>query len=378
MQIFWFLPTFGDGHFIGSNELGRSPTFSYLLQIAHAAESLGYGGVLIPAGRSCEDSFAVASALAPLTTRLKLLCAIRPGTISPNVAARMVNTINRISGGRVLVNIVAGGDPAEAASDGIFLDHDQRYVLTDEFLTVWRGLQAGQKVSFEGQHVRTKDAELLLFPETQPEPSLFLGGSSAAAHEVVAKHIDVYLTWSEPPQDVAAKLADVRRRAAEQGRTVRFGLRSQIVVRPTEAEAWAAAEHLISRIDDDLVANAQATLKTFESEGQARLLRLHQGRRDKLVVSPNLWAGFGLVRGGVGCAVVGSPEQVAERLFEYQALGVDYFILSGLPHLEEAYRFAELVFPHLGIKTPHARGASMVMGVMGAPIRAADGKIRRV
>lgn len=371
MDVFWFLPTFGDGHFIGSNELGRAPTFSYLLQITHAAESLGYDGVLLPTGRSCEDSFAVAAALAPLTTRLKLLCAIRPGTISPNVAARMVNTINRISGGRVLVNVVAGGDPAEAAGDGIFLDHDQRYELTDEFLTVWRALQAGEQVSFDGKHVKVKDAQLLLFPEQQPEGSLFLGGSSAAAHDVVAKHIDVYLTWSEPPADVAAKIADVRRRAAAEGRTVRFGLRSQIVVRPSEAEAWAAADHLISRVDDEFIATAQSTLKKFESEGQARLVRLHQGRRDKLVVSPNLWAGFGLVRGGVGCAIVGSPEQVADRLFEYQALGIDQFILSGLPHLEEAYRVAELVFPLIGIKAPHAGGASSLMGAMGAPLRAA-------
>jgi alkanesulfonate monooxygenase len=205
-----------------------------------------------------------------LTTRLKLLCAIRPGTISPNVAARMVNTINRISGGRVLVNVVAGGDPAEAAGDGIFLNHDQRYELTDEFLTVWRRLQAGEQVSFDGRHVKVKDAQLLLFPEQQPKASLFLGGSSTAAHDVVAKHIDVYLTWSEPPADVAAKIADVRRRAEAQGRTVRFGLRSQIVVRPSEAEAWAAADHLISRIDDELIAAAQSTLKQFESEGQAR------------------------------------------------------------------------------------------------------------
>lgn len=371
MNVFWFLPTFGDGHFIGSNELGRAPSFSYLLQIAHAAESLGYEGVLIPTGKSCEDSFATAAALAPLTTRLKLLCAIRPGTVSPNVAARMVNTINRISEGRVLVNVVAGGDPSEAAGDGIFLGHDGRYELTDEFLAVWRRLQAGEQVSFDGRHVKVRDAELLLFPETQPEPSLFLGGSSPAAHDVVARHIDVYLTWSEPPADIAAKLDDVRRRAAAEGRTVRFGLRSQIVVREKEADAWAAADHLISRIDDELIAAAQSTLKQFESEGQARLLRLHQGRRDNLVVSPNLWAGFGLVRGGVGCAIVGSPQQVADRLFEYQALGIDYFILSGLPHLEEAYRFAELVFPLLGIKTPHAGGgASSLMGVMGAPLRA--------
>jgi alkanesulfonate monooxygenase len=371
MDIFWFLPTFGDGHFIGSNDLGRSPNFSYLLQIAHAAESLGYEGVLIPTGRSCEDSFATAAALAPLTTTLKLLCAIRPGTISPNVAARMVNTINRISGGRVLVNVVAGGDPAEAAADGIFLSHDERYALTDEFLTVWRQLQGGEKVSLDGAHVKVRDAELLLFPDTQPEPSLFLGGSSAAAHDVVAKHIDVYLTWSEPPKDVDQKLADVRQRAKAQGREVRFGLRSQIVVRETEAEAWAAADRLLSRVDDDLISEAQAALGKFESEGQTRLLRLHQGRRDRLVVSANLWAGFGLVRGGVGCAIVGSPQQVAERILEYQALGIDYFILSGLPHLEEAYRFAELAFPLLGRKTSHAAGSSSVMGVMGTPLRRA-------
>ena len=121
-----------------------------------------------------------------------------------------------------------------------------------------------------------------------------------------------------------------------------------MIVRETSEAAWKAAEELISHVDDDVIARAQAAFAKMDSEGQRRMSALHGGRRDKLEVSPNLWAGVGLVRGGAGTALVGDPETVAARMREYQALGIETFILSGYPHLEESYRFAELVFPLLG------------------------------
>ncbi len=357
IRPFWFIPTHGDGRWLGSAEGARPTDFSYLAQVAQAADRLGFHGVLLPTGRTCEDSWVVASALATVTQRLKLLVAVRPGVTSPLFAARQAATLDRISGGRLLINVVVGGDPAEAAADGVLLAHDQRYALADEYLHIFRRLMAGETVDFTGRYLSASRAAVL-FPPVQPGgPPLYIGGSSDAAADVTAEHIDTYLTWGEPPPAVALKIADVRRRAEARGRQVRFGGRFHVIVRETEAEAWAEADRLISRLDDRAIASAQAALSRTDSVGQARMQALHGGDRNRLVVYPNLWAGIGLVRGGAGTALVGSADQVAERIREYRAVGLETFILSGYPHVEEAYRVAELLLPRLDIapaETPAA------------------------
>ncbi|WP_437625745.1 FMNH2-dependent alkanesulfonate monooxygenase [Sorangium sp. So ce1151] len=350
MNIFWFLPTHGDGRYLGTAEGARPVSLSYLRQIAQAADDLGYHGVLLPTGRSCEDAWAVASAMIPLTQRLRFLVALRPGIVSPTWAARMAATVDRLSGGRLLLNVVTGGDPAEAEGDGVFLGHDERYAVTDEFLTIWRRVMAGETVDFEGKHLRVKGAKILYPPIQTPHPPLYIGGSSPAGHALAARHHDVYLTWGEPPAAVAEKIADVRRRAAAEQREVRFGIRLHVIVRETAEAAWAAANDLIRHLDDRAIAAAQQAFSRFDSEGQRRMAALHNGRREALEISPNLWAGVGLVRGGAGTALVGDPETVARRMREYADLGVETFILSGYPHLEEAYRVAELLFPRLSIE----------------------------
>ena len=347
MDLFWFLPTHGDGRYLGTTEGGRSVDLAYLRQIAQASDALGFGGVLLPTGRSCEDAWVVAAAMVPVTERLKFLVALRPGVISPTTAARMTATLDRLSGGRVLINVVTGGDPAESEGDGVFLDHDARYEATAEFLGIYKRVLAGETVDYEGRHLRARGAKIFYPPVQRPHPPLYLGGSSPAAHEVAARELDVYLSWGEPPAAVAAKIADVRARAARLGRAVKFGLRVHVIVRETESAAWAAADALIRHLDDDAIGAAQRAFAGFQSEGQRRMAALHGGRRDRLEVSPNLWAGVGLVRGGAGTALVGDPATVAARLEEYASLGVETFILSGYPHLEEAYRVAELLFPRL-------------------------------
>jgi alkanesulfonate monooxygenase len=350
-DILWFLPTHGDGRYLGTQEGAREVSLGYLRQIAQAADHNGYFGVLLPTGRSCEDSWVVASAMVPLTERLRFLVAVRPGLQEPSVAARMAATLDRLSGGRLLINVVTGGDPVELHGDGLFLDHEARYRVTDEFLSLWRRLMSGETVDFDGKHVKAKGGKLLYPPVQKPYPPLYFGGSSPAGHEVAADHIDVYLSWGEPPADVAAKLAQMRAAAAAKGRTLQYGIRLHVIVRDSEAAAWAAAEELISRVDETTIAAAQATFARFDSVGQQRMSRLHSGRRDKLEISPNLWAGVGLVRGGAGTALVGDPGTVAARMKEYMALGIDRFILSGYPHLEECYRFAEQVFPLLPLRS---------------------------
>ncbi|MET0341441.1 MAG: FMNH2-dependent alkanesulfonate monooxygenase [Polyangiales bacterium] len=358
MNVFWFLPTHGDGRYLGTAHGARAVTLPYLTQVAMAAEQAGFGGVLLPTGRSCEDAWIVAASLVSATRDLRFLVALRPGIISPTVAARMAATLDRLSEGRLLLNVVTGGDPDEARGDGIFLSHDARYRAAAEFLTVFRKVAAGETVDFEGEHLRVQGGKSLYPPVQRPHPPLWFGGSSEAAHALAAEHVDVYLTWGEPPAAVAEKIAIMRARAAERGRTLRFGIRLHVIVRETTDEAWAAADRLIAHLSDDAIAQAQRSFARFDSEGQRRMAALHQGRRDKLEVSPNLWAGVGLARGGAGTALVGDANVVAERMEEYAALGIDTFILSGYPHLEEAHRVGELLLPRLPIarKTVKAEG----------------------
>ncbi len=364
-NVLWFLPTHGDGHYLGTSKGGRQVTLSYLRQVAQAADELGYYGVLLPTGRSCEDSWVVASAVIPATRQLRFLVAVRPGLLSPSVAARMTATLDRISEGRLLINVVTGGDPVENKGDGMFLEHDARYVVTREFLTVYKQMLAGEIVHYHGEHIHIEDGKLLFLPVQHPHPPLYFGGSSPAGMAVAAETIDKYLTWGEPPAEVAKKLESAAKAAEARGRKFSFGIRLHVIVRETNAEAWKAADALIEHIDDKTIQAAQAQFARMDSVGQKRMLALHGGRRDKLEVSPNLWAGVGLVRGGAGTALVGDGETVAERIKEYMAVGIDTFIMSGYPHLEEAYRFAELVFPHLPLAHATAHGRRTGKGPVG-------------
>lgn len=351
MEVFWFIPTHGDGRYLGTTKGARSVDFHYMQQIAQAADRLGFGGVLLPTGKSCEDPWVAAASLIPVTERLKFLVAVRPGLMSPTVAARMSATFDRLSGGRLLINVVTGGDPVELAGDGLFLDHDARYELTDEFLSIWRSALEGEQVDFEGRYVTVKGANVVYPTIQKPYPPLYFGGSSTAGHTVAAKHIDVYLTWGEPPAQVGAKIQQIRELAAQQGRTVKFGIRLHVIVRETNEEAWSAARETIRYVDDETIAEAQKIFARFDSEGQKRMTQLHKGNREALEISPNLWSGIGLVRGGAGTALVGDPETVAERMNEYADLGIETFILSGYPHLEEAYRVSDLLFPLLPLSS---------------------------
>ena len=379
MQVFWFIPTHGDSRYLGTSEGAREVNHDYLKQIAQAADNLGYEGVLIPTGRSCEDPWVVASSLLPVTKRLKFLVAVRPGLHQPSLAARMAATFDRLSGGRLLINLVTGGDQTELEGDGVFQDHASRYEQSAEFIRIWREIitksHDGQSFDYDGKHLSVKGAKLLFPPLQKPYPPVYFGGSSAPAHELAAEQVDTYLTWGEPPADVAKKVTDVRERAAKHGRTVNFGIRLHVIVRETEAAAWQAADDLISRLDDDTVIRAQTAFQKMDSEGQRRMAALHGGGKKRtradLEISPNLWAGVGLVRGGAGTALVGNPQQVAQRIEEYAALGLSTFVLSGYPHLEEAYRFAELVFPLL----PRKLRAGLEQGLPGQRLNGPFGEV---
>jgi alkanesulfonate monooxygenase len=349
----WFLPTNGDGRRLvepvepvpGTAGGQRPPTLDYLTQIALSAESYGFEGALTPAGPWCDDAWVTTAALAMRTNRLKFLVAFRPGAVSPTLSAQMAASYQFHTGGRLLLNVVTGGDSAEQHAYGDWLDKDARYERCGEFLAIVRGLWAGETVDLEGRHLHVEHAALGRKPD--PIPTLYFAGSSPAAIEVAATHTDVYLTWGEPPDQVAEKLDHVRAAAAAKGRAVRFGIRLHVVSRDRAEDAWAAANALLDGISDEQIAKVHERMSTTESEGQKRMLALHGGSRDALEVAPNLWAGVGLARGGAGTALVGSHEEVADRIEEYAAIGIDEFILSGYPHLEELHWFGEGVLPVL-------------------------------
>jgi alkanesulfonate monooxygenase len=361
MKVHWFLPTGGDSRDVvpGEGRPQRAPSLAYLAQVAQAADTLGYEGMLTPCGTACEDAWVATAALIGMTRRVRFLVAFRPSLLSPTLAAQMASTYQRLSGGRLLLNIVTGAEDAELARFGVFADKATRYERTGEFLEVLRGAFGAEPFDHEGDHYRVVGATTRAQPE--PRPPIYFGGASAAAESVAARHVDVYLTWGEPPEMVAERLDRMRALAAAEGRTLRFGIRFHVIARPTASDAWAVAEQLLAGMDPAAVAAAQADFATTQSEGQRRMASLHRGNPADLEVYPNVWAGVGLVRGGAGTALVGSHEQVADRMAEYAELGIDEFILSGYPHLEEAYWFGEGVMPIL-----RERGLVEVLATDGA------------
>jgi alkanesulfonate monooxygenase len=362
----WFLPTQGDGR--GLIETGEAPppgragglreaSIAYLTRVATAAEDLGFEAALTPTGGWCDDAWVVTAMLSETSERLKFLVAFRPGLTSPTLAAQMAATFQWHSGGRLLLNVVTGGDADEQKAFGDFLGKEERYKRTGEFLEIVSRLWEGETVDFAGEHLRVEGASIHRLPE--PRPQLYFGGSSPAGIEVAASHVDVYLTWGEPPDAVAEKIANVAARAAERGREVRFGIRLHTISRDRAEDAWKQADYLLDSVPTATIAQVQAKLRQSESEGQRRMLELHGGSRDGLEVAPNLWAGVGLGRGGAGTALVGSHEEVADRIEEYASVGIEEFVMSGYPHLEELYWFGEGVLPLLerrGLWSPPGPG----------------------
>ena len=362
LKLHWFLPTYGDSRLIvggghgtpvGAAHGDRDASIDYLASIVRAAETFGFTGALIPTGAWCEDAFITAALLARETSTLGFLVAFRPGLVSPTLSAQMAATFARHAPGRILLNVVVGGEAHEQRQFGDHLDKEARYRRADEFLDVVRRLWAGETVTRHGEYVDVEDAGLALPPN--PIPPLYFGGSSQAAGPVAARHADVYLTWGEPPAAVREKIEWIRTLAQLEGRDIRFGIRLHTISRDTADEAWVQAGKFIAALDEDTVRTTQAGLARSQSEGQRRMLELHEAHRANgswndarsLEISPNLWAGVGLVRGGAGTALVGSHTEVADRIAEYAAAGIDEFIFSGYPHLEELFWFGEGVVPIL-------------------------------
>ncbi|SED94618.1 LLM class flavin-dependent oxidoreductase [Streptomyces sp. TLI_105] len=362
--LHWFLPTGGDGRDPGgvtavqgrsAGATRRGVGLGYLAQVARAAEQAGFAKLLTPVGLGCVDPWVLTSAVAAVTERIGFLVAFRAGLAQPTLIAQQADTFRRLFGDRVALNVVTGGDPVEQKAYGDHLPKDERYVRTGELMGVVRELLDGATVTLDGRHVRVREARLTA-PSVETPVPLYFGGASPEAEEVAARHAEVQLLWGEPPAAVAERVARVRAKAARAGRALRFGLRLHVISRDTSAEAWQEADRILAGFDPAAVRASQERFARMDSTGQARMTALHGGSAENLTVAPNLWAGIGLVREGAGTALVGSHDEVARRLFEYGQAGIDEFVLSGYPHLEEAYRVGEEVAPRLRVLTEAAAG----------------------
>lgn len=352
MEVLWYL-TGPDGRYPWRADGARQLNYPYFQQLARAVDHLGYTGALLATGS--HDAWVQGASLIPFTDDFQHLIAAHPQFLSPTLLAKMITTFDQFSRGRIRVNIV-NGDAKLMAQYGVHLSHDERYAFTDEYLTVLNALLRGETVTFKGQYVHVVDAGVPLPPQQRPRPPLWFGGSSPAAHAVAAKHIDTYLSWGETPSQIEAKVREVRALAAQYGRAdqIKFGVRLYVIVRETEEAAWAAAQDLYDHMDESSIEGAQAYVRGTDSVGQQRMSALHAGGRKprdlrELEIEPNLWAGIGLVRHGPGTALVGSAKQVLQRIHDYRDAGIEVLIVSGMPLLEEAYRFGELVLPHLPV-----------------------------
>ncbi|WAF83274.1 LLM class flavin-dependent oxidoreductase [Metapseudomonas otitidis] len=357
LELNWFLPTNGDGHHLTSSGLPkfglfpkgeRAPTLEYLRQIVRAAEHSGFDAIMVPTAAGFEDPWLITTVLAQEVQRLRFLVTLRPGVELPAYTLHKAATLQGMCGNRLSLHVVSGSSRFEQRSLGDFLEHDERYARTEEFLHLFQALWAGEGQHYQGRHYHT--AALHQEPPGSPLPLLYFGGASAAAERVAASQAHVYLMWGEPPQMIAERIGKMRALAAQAGRHLRFGLRLHVFAAATAGQAWSRVERLVKELPRDAIERAQQQLDAYQSVGQSRQNELHRGRQPgarELEVSPNLWAGVGLVRGGAGTALVGSYEDVAERLEEYRRLGVSSFTLSGFPHLEEAIHLGAELLPRL-------------------------------
>jgi alkanesulfonate monooxygenase len=351
MNVLWYMCA-PDGAYPWKPEGSRTIDYGYYKQLAQAYDHLGYTGALFATG--AHDVWPLAGALLPYTERMKFLIAFHPGLIAPTLLAKMAATFQEFSNGRLMLNVVSG-DAKMLGAYGMMLPHDERYVMADEYLSIWHRLMAGESVTHKGRYFQTEGAKLALPAGSAIKPPpLWFGGSSDGAIEVAAKHVETYLSWGETPEQMGEKVKKVKARAEAHGRELSYGIRLYVIVRQTDEKAWEAAADLYDQMDDTAIAANQRFVSNTDSVGQQRMSAMHGGIKPAnlrdLEISPNLWAGVGLVRPGPGTAIVGSPDTVIRTLEAYQKVGVDTFILSGMPLLEEAYRFGELVLPRLPVE----------------------------
>lgn len=349
LEFGWFLPTSGDTTCYGDREAFVPPSAELFDRVILAAEAAGFEYFLVPVAATCWEACISSAMAVAKTKRIKALVAARPGYINPVQLAKMAATFDRLSGGRLAINLIAGQAEAETRAEGIHLAKEDRYALMDEDVTVMKALWSSRgSVDFAGRFHTLKGARIS--PQPEQMPRFYLGGGSAEAWALSAKHSDVHLFWGDTPERIGANIATIRGLAAKHGRgeTIGFGMRLQILCRETEAEAWDAAHELVRDVTE-----AQTRYIRTHYAGSAANQRVQElAREHGDLIGPHLWTGVTRVRPGAGIVVVGDPHQCAETLQQFIDLGCASFCLSGYLHDEEATRFARWVRPLLAERNP--------------------------
>ncbi len=343
LEISWFAPScWGDTARLGVTDPTRSATFAYNRKVVELVDRLGFQNVLIPSSFvPGMDPWTLASALAPGTTGTRLLPAVRVGEFDPPMFARAAKTLQQVMGGRLTVNIIS----SELA--GETLGSLERYQRTAEAMALLKAFWSEEHVHHEGDWWNYDLPTTAT--RTRTPPPLYFGGTSEPAREAAAQHADVYLMWIETVASTAELVADLRERAALHGRTLRFGLRTHVIVRDTEDAARSAAADLVSELDPDIGRRLKESSHDHASEGVRRQDALRGSASDDGFVEESLWTGIGVARSGVGAAITGNPDQVEAKLRAYADLGIESFILSGYPLDDEAERVAKLLLPRFNL-----------------------------
>lgn len=343
VEVSWFAALCDDDYRqLGITEPDLLSSWSHCRDIVLDADALGFDNVLLPSGYQLGiDSVAFGAGIAPLTDRIHLLLAVRMGEMWLPQLARQLATIDQMTGGRLTVNVISSDLPGQT------LESAPRYRRTLEHMQGLRTLLNGQPLQLDGEFVHLDLEPPRIARETSGCPPLYFGGFSDAAKATAAQAADVFLTWPDTVADVAATVSEMRERAREFDRTLRYGLRTHVIVRETEAEARAAAQHLVSALDPGTGTEIRQRSLDAASIGVARQSELRAESDADGYVEANLWTGIGRARSGAGAAIVGDPDQVVAKLRAYQAVGIEAFILSGYPHRDEADLVARYVLPAL-------------------------------
>jgi len=348
IEFGWFVPTYGDGATLTDRTTMVPPSNELFVRVARAAESVGFEYLLVPVAAPCWDAWISTAMLVPQTTTIDMLVAARPGVIAPTLMAKMISTFDQMSGGRIRINLIAGGGVQESRADGVYLDHDERYAFMDETVTLMKQCWSERRpFDYEGKHLKVEQADVRPKPFQDPHPPFYIGGISPAAVDVGSRHADVYLFWSNTFDQIEADIVTVRQAARANGRgdELRYGLRSHVLVRETAEEAREAVGALIADATDGMRAGRHTQLGN-QSHADARMREVAaKASENDHWLSDTLWSGITTIRHGAGVTIVGSAEQVAETIQTYIDLGISSFCLSGYPHDEEAKRFGELVLP---------------------------------
>jgi alkanesulfonate monooxygenase len=344
VEIAWFDDLCGgDTAFLGTIDPNRRSTYQHCGDIIKTADSLGYQNILLPTSYVAgQEVLPFAAAMAPQVANINMLAAIRTGEIHPPMLARHIATLDHILEGRLTINIINSDLP------GLKEDHEMRYKRCEEVIEILKQAWTQDEINFEGDIYKLKMSAAPVKPYQQNGgPLLYFGGISPGSKEICAKYCDVFLMWPEPEESIYATMQDMSQRAANHGRLIDFGLRVHIIVRETEAEAKAYTKQLMSKFDAETAAMLKGRTQDSQSAGVLRQDEFRKTADEDDFIEPMLWTGIGRARSGCGGALVGTPDQIIEKLNRYMDMGIRSFVLSGYPLIEECELFGKMVLPKL-------------------------------